>query len=133
MSVLYHIQVSCLYPDPSQVKVPNNWSLGYTTATEQTGYWSLVLTNDLNKVIDVVHEMEIKLKDRMKEVKNVRDYLTIVAIVKDNTDSQFVTIQELYAGEPKFTTQDINFNNSTERIEKCFFFHDLCYRDDTKG
>ena len=133
MNILYHIQVSCLFPDPSQVNsIPNNWSLVYTTATEQAGYWSLVLTNDLNEVINVAHDMKTKLKDRMKEIQNVKNYQTIIAIVKDNNkDSQYITIQELYAGQQKFTIKDINFDNPTEKVEKCFIFHDLCYRDDT--
>lgn len=119
MNILYHIQVSCLFPDPSQVNsIPNNWSL--------------VLTNDLNEVINVAHDMKTKLKDRMKEIQNVKNYQTIIAIVKDNNkDSQYITIQELYAGQQKFTIKDINFDNPTEKVEKCFIFHDLCYRDDT--
>lgn len=76
--------------------------------------------------------MVLGLQDRMKDIKYVHEYQTIIAMVTENNEKdEYITIQEVYFGENEFTTKDFHIGNWSQRIEKWLVFHDECYRDDT--
>lgn len=109
---LYHIHVSCICSDCF-------WEQSW-----QEGYYSLILTSDVNEVIDVTNKMNDQLSG---------NYQAVIAIVKvNNKDDDHVTLQQLYMGYPNISLEDLCFTEPDTEMDKYSIFHDSCYRDDTK-
>lgn len=120
MSTLYHIHVSCVRSDH------------FEEIFWQEGYWSLILTSNLQEVIDVMDRMEDKLRKDTKGSINARDYQAIIAIVKKNNKyDDTITLQQLYQGYPMISVKDLRFDKPDDEVDKYALFHDECYRDDT--
>lgn len=118
MTTLYHIHVSRLCSDYFE---EIRW---------QEGYWSLILTNDINEIINVTDQMD----DRMRSNKSRGyDYQAVIAIVKTNNKcNDHVIIQQLYQGHTNVLLKDLQFDKPYTQIRKREIYFGSCYRDDTE-
>jgi hypothetical protein len=120
MTTLYHIHVSCLCSDP------------FEEIFWQQGYWSLILTNNVNEVIDVTNKMNSELRNDMRGTSRARDYQAVIAIVKINHEcDDHVTLQQLCQEYPPVSLGDLCFDEPDTEVSKYAIYHDSCYRDDT--
>ena len=121
MTTLYHIHVSCLHSDH------------FEEIFWQEGYWSLILTDCIKEVLDVMNEMDDKLRKNEGKSQFGKDFQAVIAIVKtNNCCDNHVTLQQLYHGYPDVHLSDLCFDNQDDEVDKYDIFHDSCYRDDTK-